>query len=80
MMAKIGEVIVGPIGQGLVIASVAGGLTYQYVGSIKAFTLKDVLFVIAVGISVTIHRYRMKRIIEHDPKQRLMEKSLPGMT
>ncbi|RHY35363.1 hypothetical protein DYB32_000175 [Aphanomyces invadans] len=66
-----------PVGQALAFASVAGYLTYHYVGDVANWTGQDVLFVIAVAAVVLMHRYRVKAYIEHDPKLRILDDVVP---
>ncbi|EQC35941.1 hypothetical protein SDRG_06686 [Saprolegnia diclina VS20] len=68
----------GPLLQACLLMSCAGFLTYYYVGSIAAFSLKDFAFVGVVGASVLIHRLRLKSYIEHDPTVRLLETATPA--
>ncbi|OQR81630.1 hypothetical protein THRCLA_11556 [Thraustotheca clavata] len=70
-------VLGGPLLQACILMSFAAWVTYYYLGSFAAFSLKDFLFVGMVGLSVLIHRIRMKSYIEHDPKQRLMDTAEP---
>ncbi|ETV92626.1 hypothetical protein, variant 1 [Aphanomyces invadans] len=67
-----------PVGQALAFASVAGYLTYHYVGDVANWTGQDVLFVVAVAAVVLMHRYRVKAYIEHDPKQRILDDVVPA--
>jgi len=65
--------------QACCLAALAASITYMYTGSLGIeWAMKDFLFVAAVGISVFVHRLRLKGIIEHDPTKRILETSTLG--
>ncbi|RHY12535.1 hypothetical protein DYB25_002244 [Aphanomyces astaci] len=66
-----------PVGQAIAFASVAGYLTYYYVGDITNWSIQDFGFVVAVTAIVLLHRYRLKSYIEHDPTQRILDDVVP---
>ncbi|RHY59905.1 hypothetical protein DYB34_003131 [Aphanomyces astaci] len=68
-----------PVGQAIAFASVAGYLTYYYVGDITNWSIQDFGFVVAVTAVVLLHRYRLKSYIEHDPAQRILDDVVPGL-
>ncbi|OQR95060.1 hypothetical protein ACHHYP_00456 [Achlya hypogyna] len=68
----------GPLLQAVLLMGCATYVTYYYLGSLAAFTVKDFLFVGVVGASVFMHRIRLRSYIEHDPKQRLLDTSTPA--
>ncbi|KAF0722922.1 hypothetical protein AaE_009911 [Aphanomyces astaci] len=67
-----------PVGQAIAFASVAGYLTYYYVGDITNWSIQDFGFVVAVTAVVLLHRYRLKSYIEHDPAQRILDDVVPA--
>ncbi|KAF0720271.1 Aste57867_458 [Aphanomyces stellatus] len=76
LQGRLIGIFTSPLGQTAGLTSIAIGITYYYVGN--AWSINDAVFVVAVAAVVFFHRYLVKSYIEHDPKQRLLDVTVPA--